>query len=86
MKNQHTPGPWNASGFNIETATANYLIQGHSMVKAEELRANARLIAAAPEMLEALGRALDRLQHVEGNQEDIIEILNDAIAEAEGVK
>lgn len=63
---KHTPGPWliaagttvyalNAHGYNRFSAQAQ---RGHTSDKwptdEEELEANARLIAAAPELLEAL--------------------------------
>lgn len=62
MSAQHTPGPWTVSeddsngqavvrGEHIEVATCWH----HCVVEIErEMRANARLIAAAPAMLEAL--------------------------------
>jgi hypothetical protein len=59
---KHTPGPWSAVGAFIEnrnTGTAvcktmcRFNEEGHFPVEAEA-DANARLIAAAPELLEAL--------------------------------
>ena len=54
-----------------------------------QAEANARLIAAAPELLEAAKRALDRMEHYADNLGDadsdvIIEQLTDAIAKATG--
>lgn len=53
---KHTPGPWRvnyncfgASGMNVEIINE---------VKAEEVMANAHLIAAAPDLLEACKSAL----------------------------
>lgn len=71
MKTKHTPGPWNVEpewnpgeGFTITAPTARHRIDGERgcicnfawspFVDAKE--ANARLIAAAPELLEALQR------------------------------
>jgi hypothetical protein len=70
---QHTPGPWRVMDGTDETGLHKYIqfmcasapaVQGWGMVaktvgvqgKPEEL-ANARLIAAAPELLEAVGAA-----------------------------
>ena len=60
----HTPGPWNlCSGdagnhFNIESR--EYVNDGFEIAKLRgpDRKANARLIAAAPELLEALQRIL----------------------------
>lgn len=56
MSTKHTPGPWEWTGLFIEhdgRAIAQLLPHGQ---KPNE--ANARLIAAAPELLEALKRAI----------------------------
>lgn len=58
IRAQHTPGPWVAERghltdriYGIKNVTRwNFLLRG----KSEEAQANARLIAAAPEMYEAL--------------------------------
>lgn len=62
IKAAHTPGPWkidrgHASGFarGISAATRNIVnFNGLASPTAEESQANANLIAAAPELLEAL--------------------------------
>lgn len=75
---RYTPGPWKRmSSATIDGANGEYiaLIQNH-LPNAE---ANARLIAAAPELLEAVKLALIRLQGT-----DEAEILMDAIEKAEG--
>lgn len=54
---KHTPGPWVLDGeaWVVTVATKRYITcEGRN---AEEAEANARLIAAAPEMLEALQEA-----------------------------
>jgi hypothetical protein len=61
---KHTPGPWIAVGTYVEhpndkkadicTCDTALIGQGHLGRSYEEECANARLIAAAPEMLEAL--------------------------------
>jgi len=62
-KSKHTPGPWKAFGTHvgfdtgvlvanaIEMKQSNLIKQGHMY---EEAKANARLISAAPELLEAV--------------------------------
>lgn len=61
-KQGHTPGPWSINGpYHIQADTEPsalpkvlaHIIQGYG-VSLEEKIANARLIAAAPELLEAL--------------------------------
>lgn len=50
---KHTPGPWHVSG----KATINHPVRGWiASVSPVDRAANARLIAAAPELLEALER------------------------------
>lgn len=63
MNAPHTPGPWHVydSRFRevngaIMDAAGNKVASAHGPTT-EELEANARLIAAAPELLEALRRA-----------------------------
>lgn len=62
-KNHHTPGPW-SSGAAIPITAKACDKSGFSLVfvnrdDKSEPEANARLIAAAPELLEALREALD---------------------------
>jgi hypothetical protein len=58
---KHTPGPWCLSqigaGFEIESSSGEIVAQSQQVLgdcRHEIRRANARLIAAAPELLEAL--------------------------------
>lgn len=59
---KHTPGPWRPNGNTIElangmalrVATCTPIGTGYASKGREESRANARLIAAAPDMLDAL--------------------------------
>jgi hypothetical protein len=61
-KAAHTPGPWHTSvthlGAAVDIGAANganiALVSGPAENGADEFKANARLIAAAPDMLEAL--------------------------------
>jgi len=53
--NQHTPGPWRAKGHCIETEEYSFnWVASVQTSNVPEWEANARLIAAAPELLEAL--------------------------------
>lgn len=65
MKTEHTPGPWKAEQANGCDETAMFVTGNgctvaacygdwHDQAPDSEQRANARLIAAAPELLEAL--------------------------------
>ncbi len=57
MATKHTPGPWKQEGNNIVadyTATCGVVASVSAMPNKWETEANARLIAAAPELLEAL--------------------------------
>lgn len=58
---KHTPGPWEQTfGCNIVTPTGQAVTTVHAMGRTtpEEREANARLIAAAPDMLTALKACL----------------------------
>lgn len=61
MTSKHTPGPWSVgngsrvTGFTVKIATDELLVGGRGLTS----EANARLIAAAPELLEALQRLVD---------------------------
>lgn len=96
---KHTPGPWHVSpfgaGFEIESATGVSVGQAHQTRPVrtaddhDERRANARLMAAAPELLEALkacaavcaGEAVSKNGLV-----NALEKARDAIAKATGGK
>ena len=58
MSAQHTPGPWTVVAIDwAETGNARFEIKGIRRTG----MADARLIAAAPDLLEALQRAVDLL-------------------------
>lgn len=70
MKNQHTPGPWKVTAndgwhsspiviVNCEESIA----QASPIGSVEEQSANAKLIAAAPELLEALQAIMELPAH-----------------------
>lgn len=91
----HTPGPWVAESFDRfvrEEATGGTIARvcendGHTDEKARRampFKANARLIAAAPEMYEALKWALARLEgHDEQTENTDIRAV---LAKVEGAK
>ena len=62
---KHTPGPWKAESAAGQHDTAGWMVLGRSRLVAsvsnlwEDAEANARLIAAAPELLEALKNIVD---------------------------
>ncbi len=69
MNAKHTPGPWIADGYNVRVRNGRYVAYtGPSHTPdseypkqcSEEDKANARLIAASPELLEALEKAVSR--------------------------
>jgi len=83
---RHTPGPWYARP--AAAFYGQYFIYfdklGNDLTTCEEeRRANARLIAAAPELFEACEKALSALEYFDG-PEDAIELVREAIAKAEG--
>ncbi len=87
---EHTPGPWWVAGkgtirCGVKGTASEGWIGG---VHFRNRSANARLIAAAPELLEALTWAVD---HFDGNtrcnaeqEQNCIEICRAAIAKARG--
>lgn len=78
MSAKHTPGPWSASmwtdeiagsvGWSISAGNPSYRVPTNTFEgDEEEAKANARLIAAAPELLEFAIAAMDYLQHPDGH-------------------
>lgn len=70
MTSKHTPGPWETDRNNVHTgqiATIHHCLNNDWVevwsenwpIDEAEQEANARLIAAAPELLEALHRLVD---------------------------
>lgn len=69
--NKHTPGPWHSTGRYVGSGHAKMNIcecsdNSGCWSNAPEAVANARLIAAAPELLEALVLALPYVTDAEG--------------------
>lgn len=91
--NKHTPGPWQVAGYGVVRATlmtgSNVLVcsvrtgqPAHS--RHSNLTANTRLIAAAPEMLEALKLINDAGIWANPKLAKIHNAIKSAIAKAEG--
>ena len=92
---KHTPGPWFAVGYQVEiesetvadicTTNANLFGQGGLHDDARAM-ANARLIAAAPEMLRLLAVARDSLEvsNFEGEEDQLLAAIASVIAYAKG--
>ena len=91
MKAEHTPGPWRVAyldcnrqsvvmGEHIEIATCWH----HSVGSIEkEMHANARLIAAAPDLLEALN-AVEGAYQCGADLNTVMDQVKSAIAKANG--
>ena len=62
-KGQHTPGPWESIGASVHSDGREIVCGLHNTRSADdaERRANARLIAQAPAMLQALDLAAEAL-------------------------
>lgn len=92
MKTTHTPGPWKLepaapNGWHItcEILTRKSLVgYTYSHTGQKEMDdANARLIASAPELLEALRLALTCLDAMaDGRALDVVDIVGDAATQA----
>lgn len=88
---KHTPGPWVRIGTDVGTADcaiASISVMSVVTMKRDEREANAILIAAAPELLQALKQMLDAFHHdpLGGSQDAAVEAALDAVAKAQGEK
>jgi hypothetical protein len=95
MSAKHTPGPWFAVGYQVEiesetvadicTTNAHLFGQGALHDDARAM-ANARLIAAAPDMLKMLEVARDSLEvsNYEGEEDEVLAAIASVIANAKG--
>ena len=82
----HTPGPWGLDGNLIEGPDGERVacITAYSR-RTPKQKANARLIAAAPELLEALQLCRQHMyEHASNTADDAFERLCAAIAKATG--
>jgi len=80
MSKQHTPGPWHTAGEQgVQIRSEKHQIAKVWTMRGNEWKANARLIAAAPDLLEAL----QHLMVAHGEQLDYaFQQAQDAIAKA----
>lgn len=85
--NKHTPGPWiwktDLHGTRVGIKESDFII-AQICYQREETEANARLIAAAPELLEVLQGCLDSMSFE--SHEHIRAAALRAITKAEGEK
>jgi hypothetical protein len=90
---KHTPGPWHVTGSDVGGAmvvTDQVEIAGWPDMPQDRSMANARLIAAAPELLEACKQALTAatepvsFAEMKAEAERVIKALRAAIERAEG--
>jgi len=88
----HTPGPWQiedctpgeSTGLRFKVGTKDSVI-ARTTDGWKEARANARLIAAAPEMYEVLSELLDTLEMSKGyGFDEEYEKLREVLAKVEG--
>ncbi len=94
METKHTPGPWKRAHHGhynqIQIYTKNIYHPLAVVQNQEDMQANARLIAAAPDMLEALAAMVDMFErHIEGRSgpddaSNRWDMARAAIAKAEG--
>jgi hypothetical protein len=81
MKTKHTPGPWN----NVIFCGDNkYKIEGIRVKSFDQEIENCYLIAAAPEMLEALEVLVDKISNGDEIDEIDLDSVRDLIDKARG--
>ncbi len=85
-ESKHTPGPWELQGGyrDIMTKDARVCTVRHGYVTRETYHANARLIAAAPDLIAALRYVLELHDANEPIEPKDAELLRAAIAKVEG--
>ena len=86
---KHTPGPWHWSRDTMENRcdiTLDSEDTGYSILYCckKPREPNARLIAAAPDLLEALEAALRKIEWILPVEWDVMRQINAAIAKAKG--
>jgi hypothetical protein len=82
MSAKHTPGPWDSSTYEVEANDGTLICNMSGWKSPEASKANARLIAAAPELLEALKNIYDLLE--DGHWQETKRRIFELIAKAEG--
>lgn len=86
-KAKHTAGPWRAvipAGYGKDTLIMSGTDIVASLIKFEGKAANARLIAASPELIEALKGLLSWSAHLPFAADDKVEFARDVIKTIEG--
>jgi len=90
---KHTSGPWKFSFESIDSEWAIVTTASGSIIanvnSDQRQKANARLIAAAPELLAALKESLANLEYLglrDNKLPGMMQRINYAIAKAEGVQ
>jgi hypothetical protein len=93
-KPKHTPGPWSVQDYfdeftvlahgNKDRQYVANITKGAEVYFQRQSEANAQLIAAAPELLEAAKELLSFISLDTENRRDAIAALANAIAKAEG--
>jgi hypothetical protein len=96
MNTQHTPGPWtphfaaNAVTYTVNVGDSPELLRSRDGFSVEvygsNVKADIRLIAAAPELLAALRNALADLEQFGDRFCDVVDAARAAIAKAEGTE
>ncbi len=93
---KYTPAPWALTHYGMASTPDWQIHSGGNLIcnlaetntrNAQEMSANARLIAAAPDLLEALKAAMANLRYHTGDKPDFDEVFAPelaAIAKAEG--
>ena len=93
MNAQHTPGPWSlgtkdCGGYPLMSETEGHFCDICDVCEGNESQANARLIAAAPELLAACKRLMDtvalNLDDTDPQDVEACQMAQDAIAKATG--
>lgn len=72
MSAKFTPGPWKNVAGSIYDSNGNYIAQACRLKSRDESAANANLIEAGPEMLEALNKVADLAEHLLRTKEGIV--------------
>lgn len=83
---KHTPGPWVDGGYDVEASDRTLVCSMSGWRGPQATKANARLIAAAPELLEALKLADAALSGANMNMNVVQRKVSEAIAKAEGAQ
>jgi hypothetical protein len=88
MNTKHTPGPWAVDEKNGTTVKSGILFVADcdgmgDVTRQETSRANARLVASAPELLQALKACafiVESIAHMQGREADLLPIADAARA------